>query len=317
MRILSHLHKYPPVHNAGAEWYAHSIHRWLAGRGHEVRVIVSGVAGSYEFQGIPVSGVRRALDAHSWADVVLTHLDTTRQAMRTARLAGKPLVHLVHNDRQLAYWNVHPRDCALAVFNSHWVDGESHWRGPSLVLPPPVFVEDYAPAPGPHNAVTLINLSEQKGGYLFWELAERMAPQRFLAVRGAYAEQILPHHLPGNVDLWENTPDARAIYGETWVLLMPSAYESWGRTAIEAACSGIPTVAHPTPGLRESLGSAGMFVPREKLERWERAIRRLQDPERYRRAGEAYLARALELAPEPGLEKLELELEQIARLARA
>jgi glycosyltransferase involved in cell wall biosynthesis len=70
----------------------------------------------------------------------------------------------------------------------------------------------------------------------------------------------------------------------TRVLLMPSRYESYGRTAIEAAASGIPTIAHPTPGLREALGAAGIYANRDNPDDWVTAIRALtSDPVAYSR----------------------------------
>jgi hypothetical protein len=72
---------------------------------------------------------------------------------------------------------------------------------------------------------------------------------------------------------------------------MPSDYESFGRVAMEAAASGIPTIAAPTPGLRECLGDAGTFVELDNVDGWERAIRALLDPDAYRAAALAARAR--------------------------
>jgi hypothetical protein len=68
---------------------------------------------------------------------------------------------------------------------------------------------------------------------------------------------------------------------------MPSSYESWGRVAIEAACSGIPTIAHPTDGLLEALGPAGIFVDRRKTRQWQAELERLDDPDQYAKASVA------------------------------
>ena len=39
--------------------------------------------------------------------------------------------------------------------------------------------------------------------------------------------------------------------------------------AVEALAHGIPVIAHPTPGLRESLGFAGTYVDRDNIDAWE------------------------------------------------
>src|SRR5262245_10544601 len=107
LHLLAHLHAYPPRHNAGAEWMAHAMLTHLAEHYPiEPHVITTRAPRRRErFGGIPVEMVRdpnRLGTFYSWADVVLTHLDATGTAVRTARRYGKPVAHLIHNDRQLA-----------------------------------------------------------------------------------------------------------------------------------------------------------------------------------------------------------------------
>jgi glycosyltransferase involved in cell wall biosynthesis len=84
------------------------------------------------------------------------------------------------------------------------------------------------------------------------------------------------------------------VWARTRILLVPSAYESWGRVASEALCSGIPVIAHPTTGLIENLGDAGIFVDRRDTDGWIAALRRLQDPTAYETARGLALARSAE-----------------------
>ena len=58
---------------------------------------------------------------------------------------------------------------------------------------------------------------------------------------------------------------------------------------------GIPVIAHPTPGLREALGSAGTFCVRDDLEGWVFEIRRLLRADHWRPASNAATRRALQL----------------------
>jgi len=146
-----------------------------------------------------------------------------------------------------------------------------------------------------------------KGAPTFFELARRMPERRFLAVRGAYGAQVTPSDCP-NVTYLENTPDVRVIYADTRLLLMPSNYESWGRCAIEAAVSGIPVLAAPAPGLVESLAWSGIFIERDDLDSWVRAIEWLDESETYREQSDRVLARSRELDPKRDLDRFEAEL---------
>jgi glycosyltransferase involved in cell wall biosynthesis len=102
----------------------------------------------------------------------------------------------------------------------------------------------------------------------------------------------------------------REVYRQTKLLLMPSSYESWGRVAVEAAASGIPTLAAATPGLLEALGDAGTFIdtpmefhehwqdPSKDVDAWERGLRRLLAPRPYGQARKATIARSAEIERE-------------------
>lgn len=256
MRVLAHIHRYPPLHNAGAEWALHHTLRYLLSRGHEVRVLSRDHA-TAEFEGVAVTARpnARTLDVwYRWADVVLTHLDVTATAVQHSIRHRKPLVHLVHNHRQLAHHRVTPQTSALAVFNSRWLRDEVAWPGPSMVLHPPVPPDYYAGPTG--DRVLVSNLTPAKGARLVWEVARRTPDIPYLAVRGAYGWQAETPDLP-NVEVVEPTPGLGPHLDRARLVLMPSAYESWGRVALEAACRGIPTVASRAAGLVESLRGSG------------------------------------------------------------
>jgi glycosyltransferase involved in cell wall biosynthesis len=143
-----------------------------------------------------------------------------------------------------------------------------------------------------------------KGGKLLVEIARRMPDVEFLGVKGAYNKQYTTKGIQ-NLTYMDQTPYIKSVYGKTDILLMPSKEESWGRTAIEAMSSGIPVIAHPTPGLLESCGEAGIFCDRDDINAWIDAIRRLKtDKEYYNSVSEKCRARAKELDPEPQLRKL-------------
>jgi glycosyltransferase involved in cell wall biosynthesis len=201
---------------------------------------------------------------------------------------------------------------ALVVHNSAATAAQAHWGGPQVIVRPPVHPDRYRTTPG--DRATLVNLSIPKGGALFDLLARSLPGTQFLAVKGGYGAQ-MARTLP-NVEHVACTPNMRDdVYARTRVLLMPSASESWGRVGVEAMCSGIPVIAHPTPGLVESLAGAGVFVDRSDLGGWRRELQRLDDPGEWAAASERALARAAELDPAPDLQRFEAALQKVVSCA--
>ncbi|MFJ8016240.1 glycosyltransferase family 4 protein [Streptomyces sp. NPDC096339] len=289
MRIVARLHGYPPRHNAGAEWMVHSMLRALVDRGHDVSVWLSRYTADnqdYELDGVKVVPLQSRLDAGTairQADVVVSHLENVPSAGALARGHGKPLAVVCHNTHLQSFREM-AQGAELAVYNSHWMQREAELffaeypKGvrptSEVIVRPPVFADEYRTKPG--SKVTLVNLNLEKGGALFEKLARRMADVQFLAVVGAYGEQLVPD-LP-NVEVIDHMCGHEmrdAVYAKTKILLMPSSYESWGRAGVEAMASGIPVIAHPTPGLCESLGEAGVFIDLHDADGYEMAIRKL------------------------------------------
>lgn len=318
LTIIARVHAMPPEHNAGAEHMLVMMLSALRARGHRVQVWLSQAGGArsvYEYEGVEVVPQGARLDfasAARRADLLVSHLECVPTTAALARGFGRPMAVICHNDHRPTLRDMAAGGVALAVYNSQWVASEAALffaEYPASVRPrreivvrPPVDAARYATKAG--TAVTLINCNEAKGGRVLEGLAKRMPDQQFLAVRGAYGEQILPD-LP-NVEIVEHLPgeDMRGrVYRRTRVLLMPSAYESWGRTAVEALASGIPVIANPTRGLCESLGEAGIYVDRKDIDTWQTVIERLlEDPAEYRLAAKRARARSAELDPSVDLQ---------------
>lgn len=281
--VLAYIDRYPPGQNAGAEWMVHHLLRDSVARGHRA-LVATAARRPYELEGVqvhPAKDVDRLVDE---ADVMVSHLLWTQPAEELADAHQVPLVYLLHNDSQVRAWRLTHLDMTLLVANSEWIAATlDTWRGPLTVVRPPVFVADYetGPPPAGRSHVTLVNVHPEKGSDLFYRLARAQPGRRFLGVQGAYGNQRLPRG-ERNVDWQPQTgrivPD---VYARTRVLLVPSAYESWGRVAVEAMCSGIPVIAHPTPGLTEALGDAAIFADRDDQAAWEKALADLDDPEIY------------------------------------
>ena len=111
-------------------------------------------------------------------------------------------------------------------------------------------------------------------------LTERV---RELAHRCGLNERI---HLIGNVD----GPDLTRAYRALDIFLMPSRFEGFGRTLVEAFACGAPAIVHDIPPLREVGGDASLRLPLQP-DLWAEAITSLlADPSRRRtmvRAGRA------------------------------
>ncbi|MFG1683500.1 glycosyltransferase family 4 protein [Nonomuraea sp. NPDC049269] len=330
MRVLAMLHLYPPTGNAGAEWAVHTLLAALVHAGHEVDVLLieeSAIGEPYTLDGVRVHPRRGKGDPFEWLlsdhppHVIVTHLMNTPRATVLGEMYNIPVVHVLHNDHDNERsWL--QRGPALVVYNSDWVRESclSWWDdtrlGPppnGVVVRPPVIPSHYETTPG--DRVTLINMCAKKGSDLFWEVARRMPDVRFLAVKGAYGQQII-EDLP-NVDVQACVPGDQmrdTVYARTKILLVPSEYESWGRVAVEAMVSGIPVIAHPTPGLQESLGNAGLFADRDNPDAWVTEIRRLRKLPVWKAASKRAKVRAAELDPTPDLQTWVEAVEATARV---
>jgi hypothetical protein len=311
VRIVAVTPLYPPQSRVGAWLATHEFLRHALGRGHQVHVFsaLSDERG-YTIDGITVDtgGIRGRMHAVNLArdaDVVVSHCGDGRLGSQIAAEVGRPSVRMVHS----RFTGDELAGAALAVFNSTSLEAATSHSCSSVVCRPPVDPADYATTPG--DLVTLVNLSEPKGGRVMWRIAERMPMTGFLGVRGDYGHQVIPR-CP-NVETIQTTPKMRdAVYARTRVLLMPSQSESWGRTGVEAMASGIPVIAHPTGGLIESLGTAGIFVDRDDIDGWVAEIERLKDPDEWAAASELASQRSAQLDPAVDLDLFVDHLEKLA-----
>ena len=317
MRVLVVCHIYVPVHNAGAEWMQHEINKYLISQGHEVRVMLPnkatvdyGIKEAYTFEGVYCfprpQNYRGAVE---WADVLISYLDLTQYAILFGLKFNRPVVWIAHNT--FHYENIKQNKQVFVVYNSNAAVKECNYENPYFVLHPPVDYRYYDVKTDKGEYITLINLNDNKGARQFYKLAQRMPERKFLAVKGAYDVQLMPHESLQNVTVFEHQTDIREVYKKTRILLMPSEYESWGRTATEAMCNGIPVIANPTFGLKENLDYAGIYCDRLKLDDWQKAIEKLDDEKEYKKASQKARKRSRELDPETELRSFTDWLRQI------
>lgn len=288
---------------------SHEIAKYLQKNNHTVTVYGEKTL-TNTFEGVEIfnektANIKHLIQAH---DVILTYLGYTKKAIENVNKT-KPVVVILHGPDQVGYFQLNLDDIDLLVYNSYWIKEKEKWDKKNIVLNPPIDPDDYKTTRG--DKITLINLSPNKGGELFWELALHLPEKNFLGVLGGYDRQIIPDVIPQNVEIVENTVNMKKIYSQTRILLTPSLMESWGRVAIEAAASGIPVIAHPGEGLKESLDYAGIFINRENTEEWVSEIKKLDDVKYYQTWSNLVSQRSSELYSTTQLENFEKTLTEL------
>jgi glycosyltransferase involved in cell wall biosynthesis len=290
----------------------HSMLRDMVRRGHTASVLINFKdidrvraksrhprEQRYEFEGITVwDFAGNAEKVLPKADIVITHLEKGSNALHGAphwcSRYHKPLARLVHNDRELFYFKAARDTSDLVIFNSLWLQEAynatltADW--PQIVVRPPVDPAYYATDNTGAKDITLINLTENKGAKLFYDLARAMRSHSFLAVKGGYDQQMIDSG--ANLTVIDNQSDIRPVYARTRVLLVPSLIETYGRVAVEAMASGIPVIANETAGLREACGDAAVFLDRNRPTDWIDELKRLDDPTYYAKRSKAAKDRA-------------------------
>jgi glycosyltransferase involved in cell wall biosynthesis len=336
VRVLFMVHLWMPQHNAGAETTAGALAKKLVQRGHQVVVQLSMahpmyVTGPYVYEGISVYPYVDQADPLRWVqmnpkpDLIVTHLKDTLRASILGKMYQIPVINLMHNDHYKCRMDLR-HGSKLVVYNTEWMQAavEEWYREcigeppRSIVVRPPIFPDQYKvnPPTAAKGCVTLINLFEEKGSEVFYVLAERFPRLKFLGVMGAYGKQDVRHGLP-NVEIIPHVAAhhmVTQVYARTRILLMPSSYESYGRAGVEAACSGIPTIAHPTQGLTEALSDGGTFCHREDIRAWTAALAGLTTAKGWAEASVRARRIPARLTTETDLDRWAEAAEQTARV---
>jgi glycosyltransferase involved in cell wall biosynthesis len=243
----------------------------------------------------------------AWApDLILGQQWATDEASQWATSLRVPFVMLVHGPGQ--YEQFMPQ-CDLVVFNTHEqleLARAALGRTPAMVLYPPVFRADYETS-SEGAYLTLIGSIPSKGVERFLRLARNMPSEQFLLVT-----ELEIKNCPANLSVEAKVADVRSIYARTKLLLMPSTQEPYGRVAVEAAMSGIPTVATDLPGIREATAGHALLVGTD--DDWEKIVREaLNDLAPHREAARR-LADLRDTSSE--LDALETRLVRLAQAGR-
>jgi len=135
----------------------------------------------------------------------------------------------------------------------------------------------------------------------------------------------VPRDLSDNITVLQAAVDPRDIYSHARLVLMPSRPGDWnmnghpvkwvegyGRVAIEAAASGIPTIgSRESLGLRECLGDGGMFAGQDDVQEWIDLIEKLDNEDFYTGQQAYALALSAERHPDRQIDELEERLVDI------
>lgn len=213
---------------------------------------------------MPIATQLRELDAN----VVIGQNELSLAAVKAARIIGAASIVNVHTPPRYG------RNLADAMYETNYAiyntrTSAEQWGEPkALVVHPPI-------NPMPKNtytkgdAYTVLSSLRNKGVEVVLALAILYPDQRFIIVRSP-AEPT--HGLPDieervaklpNVELHPRVApeDVDKYFKQTRILLVPSRYETYGMSAIEAAGYGIPTVHVDTPHVREGIGDGAILVP--------------------------------------------------------
>lgn len=285
-RIVALAHYSFEKAQAGGESYLHELLKALAGAGHDVTAVITsnGVGPRSVLDCVKYVYVGRLEYRHMTyprPQLIISHFQHTKDAIRYSRMLRVPMMTIIHNDRpetlRMAAIN-RPND--LVVCNTNWIAKAVRTRCRKVVVHPPVDrARIYTKQHGEH--ITLVNLTPPKGVDTFYALAKRMPDKKFLGVGGGYWKNTQVFEELPNVTFMPNQPDMKQVYGKSRIVLMPSDYETYGLVAREAIINGLPVIVHPTTGLRENLEFSGIYLDRNDIEAWEKEIRDLDDPDYY------------------------------------
>lgn len=305
MTLTAFLHGYPPGWSMGGEVSTHRTLRTVPGS-----VVFTQTKDAYTFEGVQVYPMIGATIQTVMSDaefvgttVLFAHSTMSQITVQAARRLKIPAILAVHvplrfgKDIRRAWAASKARLYNTEAARKDWKDTKG-W-----VLHPPVGrPETVGPLDGPHDALTLTSSLLNKGVRQAMELAQRWPDRRFIIVRspahqthGAEDFEEKAALLP-NVEVWDrlHPDDMHLLWAQTKVLLVPSLYETYGMSALEAAWHDIPSVHVDTVDVREGIGTAARLLQSHSTDELELAV---QDVERdYDRWSDAARTRVEELA---------------------
>lgn len=269
MNVVAVTLHYPNESMVGAWLATHSFLRLLVDRGHTVTVFSAYGSRSGTLDGVYVVSGRQGWTFFNQlaadADVLVCHAGFVKPVDDWRN--QKPIVCMVHGlERPDTFDGLTP------VFNAF--NNVGRFDGDHVVCHPVLDVERHKVVKtGEH--FTIINLSKEKGVETVWGAARLLPDHKFLGVKGGYGHQVVPP-VPW-FTVRSSTPSMKQVWSETKVLLAPSHQETWGMTGLEAGINGIPVIAYPNDGFKESVGDSALIVDSLDSDDWVDAINQISD----------------------------------------
>jgi glycosyltransferase involved in cell wall biosynthesis len=299
MKILLESRAFHPS-VGGLEMMSRGLASAWQGAGHAIRIVtITPLDGHSELENLSVlrSPSPNAMRRHvQWADVFVQS-GVSLRSLHWPLLTATPLVIIHHNllaggqDTDVRAW-LKRRATHLGINVAVSSPVASTVPGPVLRIPnafnpmfdqPNVgdvdrdgllFVGRLVSTKGVDVALQALKRLRNRGTDVWLTICgdgpERNALERE-AARNDIAERV-------RFEGWTDPHELVHRYRSAELLLLPSTYESFGITALEAIASGCPVVASNTGGLPEAVGECGLLAPPDDpvalAEAIERALRK-------------------------------------------
>ena len=282
MTLTAFMHGYPPGWSMGGEVSTHRTLRVVPGA-----TVFTETTENYELDDVfvmPSSGLDVShimADAESvGTSVLFAHSTLSKNTIRAARRLKMPSILSVHAPPRYAAdlrraWS----SATVRLYNTEAARQE--WHDPKgWLLHPPVGIPPMFDYDGPCDALTLTSSLLNKGAVQTLALAKKWPHRRFIIVRSPAHETHGSADFEeraaelSNVEVWDRLhPDEMGrLWAETKILLVPSRYETYGLSAIEAAWQGIPSVHVDTVHVREGIGPAARLLKSQTVEELGMAV---------------------------------------------
>jgi hypothetical protein len=277
MTTVALSHGYPPLWNMGGEV---SLHRsMMAVKGD--RVVLTNTQAEYYIDGIRVTQINTpdVLNINANPSPIAEQLkDLNASVVIAQNELSLPAVLAANSVGAVSIVNVHTppkygrgiREGVVyadyAVYNTE--TSARQWGEPNaIVVHPPISPLPEKTVPT-GDAYTVLSSLLNKGVEVVLELAKLYPSKRFIIVRSPAEPTHGLSNIEERVGLLPNVElhprvhpkDVYKYFEQTRILLVPSRYETYGMSAIEAAGYGIPTVHVDTPHVREGIGDAAVLV---------------------------------------------------------